>query len=205
MQIKPRPNGRVHLLRTEYDKTTRRTRQRSIGSFDDNKVNEISELPTSITMALSSDESEQLSQWLSVRVFAKTFRATQDRINNASEAINAIAETLEMSELVTAEQLKAVLKSALRLIRAINAQGVTQKDLVTDNIDDLIAAIRIGAPDAERNRLRALCEVISRAADPSKQSRHIQRAHDLIAKLHRSGQLPVSVTLDDFLDSVGGG
>jgi hypothetical protein len=202
MQIKLRSNGHVQLLRAEYDRINQRTRQKSLGSFDSAKITSLNDLPTGITTALRSDERDQLSNWFDEQAATIAIKMKRDRISNAGETISDIVEALESSEVATAEQIKAVLKAIPRLTRAISKRGITKKDLIAGNIDEIIAAIRVGTPDADRNRLRGLCEVIARGTDPSKRDRNVIRTKELIAELHRSGRLPASVTLDDFLDSV---
>ncbi len=204
MQIKQHEkNGHVQLLRAEYDKVITRCKQKSLGTFDPAKVTSMNDLPSKIATALRNNERDQLSEWFDRHVTANELKMIRERISNAGKTISDIAEALESSEVTTTYQLKAILKAIPRLARALRKRGVTKKDLIASNIDEIIAAIEDGVPGAKRERLRELCEAIMRNTDPSKLARHVIRAKDLLAELHHSGHLPASVTLEVFFDSVG--
>ena len=59
--------GNITLLRAVYDPESKRTRQKSIGSFRSYRVSELSQVPADIREKLTDNEREELIAWLSDR------------------------------------------------------------------------------------------------------------------------------------------
>lgn len=204
MQIKLRKNSsNVQLLRAVYDSVTQRTRQVSLGSFNSKQVTAIGDLPARISTALHTNELDQLNIWFNEQSAKNELDSIRERISNSGQTISDIAAALDSAEPMTADQRKSLLDAIPGFNRALRNRGITKSDIISNSVDKIIAAIRSGTPDSVLDHIRTLCKFIVSETVAAKRIKSVVRLNDLIAELHRTGQLHRSVTPDDFFESAG--
>ena len=121
--------GRVTLLRAVYDKESKRTRQKSIGSFLSFHTVELSQVPAEIRGKLTDDERDELAAWLSDRKEKETRDDVRCVLSSASFMLGRLAAALEGNEPVTTENLRSALREIERITKAIKKRGVTKADI----------------------------------------------------------------------------
>jgi hypothetical protein len=121
--------GNITLLRAVYDPESKRTRQKSIGSFRSYRVSELSQVPADIREKLTDNEREELVAWLSDRKEKESREDVRCVISSASFMLRRIADALEGNEPVTTENLQSALREIERISKAIKKRGVTKADI----------------------------------------------------------------------------
>jgi hypothetical protein len=121
--------GNITLLRAEYAPKSKRTRQKSIGSFRGYRVSELSHVPADIREKLTDSERDELVAWLRDRKEEENREDVRCTLSSAKIMSARLAAALEGDEPVATENLRSALREIERITKAMKKRGVTKVDL----------------------------------------------------------------------------